>query len=311
MTARGSLLDPLRRDRFVGRIAMLRFDSGDVVAVDSQIHIWSDESPAMPWPETGRQYAHRDGSSPTAAELIADMDAVGVDRAILIPPSFTGYDNETSLRAAAAYPDRFAVMGRLPLEPGSPRPGLGVWRQTPGMLGIRLTFSRGDAQRWLNDGTADWVWDAAEAANVPLMVFIPERAAELRPIAKAHPTLRLIVDHAALPSRPPVRPPLDILDELLPLAEFENVAVKASALPSVKDEEYPFPTAQECTRRLVRAFGKERVFWGTDITRLKCTYREATTFLAEPGGLDSEALSWVMGRSLLNWLEWEVSSRAF
>jgi hypothetical protein len=82
------------------------------------------------------------------------------------------------------------------------------------------------------------------------------------------------------------------------------VAVKASAFPCALDEAYPFPTAQRLTRRLVDAFGPERVFWGTDLTRLPCSYSEGVRYLSEAGGLTEEELDLVMGQGLLNWLGW-------
>jgi predicted TIM-barrel fold metal-dependent hydrolase len=284
---------------------MLTVDGEDILAVDSQIHIWRPHSEAAPWPDAGRAYAHRGGVSPTGAELLRDMDDAGVDGAILIPPSFAGYDNEYALDVARSAPDRFAVMGRIAVDDQSDRGALKTWRQTPGMLGIRITFSRGAARGWIADGTADWFWEEAESAGIPVMVYVPRRTAELASVAERYPRLRLIVDHAGLPSHAPPIPVYELVSDLLPLARFGNVAVKASALPGTVAEDYPFPTAQEAARRIVEAFGKSRVFWGTDVTRLPCTYAEAVTFLTEPGGLDPDDLSWVMGRSLTQWLDWD------
>src|SRR5436190_2126804 len=70
--------------------------------------------------------------------------------------------------AAARYPGRFAVMGRVPLnDPGSAN-RLPTWKQQPGVLGIRLNIA-GEQAAWLTDGTADRFWPAAEKAGVPVM----------------------------------------------------------------------------------------------------------------------------------------------
>jgi len=66
------------------------------------------------------------------------------------------------------------------------------------MLGIRFTF-RTDLQRpWLSDGTADWLWPAAERAGIPLMVLVPGSLDALRGIAERHPGLKLTIDHVGL-----------------------------------------------------------------------------------------------------------------
>ena len=44
------------------------------------------------------------------------MKIAGVDRVILVPPSWEGYRNDYALEAAQKYPDRFAVMGKVPLN---------------------------------------------------------------------------------------------------------------------------------------------------------------------------------------------------
>ena len=44
------------------------------------------------------------------------MAEAGVHRAILVPPSWEGEHADYSLEAVASYPDRFAIMGRLPIN---------------------------------------------------------------------------------------------------------------------------------------------------------------------------------------------------
>src|SRR3546814_12126487 len=50
----------------------------------------------------------------SAAEALHEMTLAGVDRAIVVPPSWEGDRNDVALRAATDHPGRFAVMGRIP-----------------------------------------------------------------------------------------------------------------------------------------------------------------------------------------------------
>jgi hypothetical protein len=59
-------------------------------------------------------------------------------------------------------------MGRLLIEKPESRTLVDGWRQQPEMLGVRLTFHRGQSRSWLTDGTADWFRTAAEHAGVPV-----------------------------------------------------------------------------------------------------------------------------------------------
>jgi predicted TIM-barrel fold metal-dependent hydrolase len=273
-----------------------------MTVVDSQVHIWGNDG-RKPDPSI----AHRAGISPSGAELLAEMDAAGVDRAVLVPPGFADSGTGFTLGLARQHPDRFAVMATLPVQ-AVPPPEVLPWLEFPEVLGFRLNFGRGPAVRWLADRTADWFWALAAEAAAPVMVYTPGNVAALVPVLERHQNLRLIIDHAGLPSSPPPLPMEEIVAQALPLARFPNVAVKASALPCATSEPFPFPAAQRCVRLLVGAFGPERVFWGSDLTRLPCPYPEAVCYLAEPGGLTADELPLVMGRGLEAFLGWEHSA---
>src|SRR5882762_9762915 len=86
-----------------------------MMIVDSQVHIWAADTPERPWPPGQAARAHQ--PTPLTAEaLLEKMDAAGVARAILVPPSWEGDRNDVVLAAAHRYPQRFAVMGRMSLE---------------------------------------------------------------------------------------------------------------------------------------------------------------------------------------------------
>ncbi len=57
----------------------------------------------------------------------------------------------------------------------------------------------------------------------------------------------------------------------------------------------------------VDAFGPHRTFWGTDLTRMPCTYYECITLFTEHlSWLQGEDLEWVMGRGICAWLSWPL-----
>jgi L-fuconolactonase len=277
-----------------------------VTIVDSQVHIWRTDAAIPPRTPVGRSGAHR--AEPLEKdELLAEMERAGVDKIVLIPRE--GHSNDLSLEAARAHPDRFAVMGRLPAE-GADADLVKGWREQPGMLGIRLTFHQPWQRSWPTDGDMEWFWPAAEAAHVPVMVFAPGHLPVLGDIAARHPGLRLTIDHMGLG--------LDVVDDaigpalenLWPLARHPNIAVKASALPAYVTEDYPYPSLRPHVRRAIDEFGPQRVFWGTDFTRLPCTYRHAVTHFTEELGLSADEQRLVMGDALLAWLGWDSADAA-
>lgn len=273
--------------------------------VDAQVHVWARATLARPWVSGGELYCHR--PEPFGAdELVNVMDAAGVDRAVLVPPSWEGYRNDVVRASAARYPSRFGWMARLRLDQRERASELLRGRAVMGgALGVRLTFARGVERRWLEDGTAEWFWREAERLNLAVMVFAPGRSEALEGIARRFPSIRLIVDHLGIPTDASGQPLDQWIRPLLKLSELPNVSVKASALPCAVSEPYPFPTARRVVRKVTSEFGASRVFWGSDLTRLPCAYEDAVNFLREGAEiLTDQELRMVMGEGLAAALRW-------
>jgi predicted TIM-barrel fold metal-dependent hydrolase len=97
------------------------------------------------------------------------------------------------------------------------------------------------------------------------------------------------------------------LGDLLALAKYPNVAVKASGVPSYSSEPYPYRNIQPYLQQVFGAFGPKRMFWGTDITRMPCSYRQCVTlFTEELPWLKGRDLELVMGRALCDWIGWAI-----
>jgi predicted TIM-barrel fold metal-dependent hydrolase len=268
--------------------------------VDAQVHIWSADTPERPWPK-GRSHPHRPQPF-SKDDLLNEMDAAGVARVVIVPPSWEGDRNDLALQAARLHPDRFAVMGRPPIEP---RP-LDDWCEQPGMLGLRVTSNTAEARSLFDDPEA-WVWNEAERAALPVMVSPSGLLPQVDRIAQRHPQLKLVVDHLAL-LRAKDNAAFDDLSKLLRLARLPNVAVKASALPAYSSHDYPYYNLHPYLRRVFDAFGPRRMFWGTDLTRLPCTYRQAITmFTQELPWLSTTDQEFVMGRAVCDWLGWPLA----
>ncbi|HWD57091.1 MAG TPA: amidohydrolase family protein [Stellaceae bacterium] len=276
-----------------------------MLIADAQVHIWGADTPERPWPAGHAHRAHRPVPF-SKDDLLAEMAAAGVDRAIIVPPSWEGDRNDLALAAAAAHPDKFAVMGRPPLDTPDPR-ALDHWREQPGMLGIRVTTAGHGARELFTAPEGDWLWQAAERAGLPAMVSIPGLLPELGRIAERHPGMRFVIDHLALVRDAKDEAAFGELPALLAVARLPNVAAKASALPRYSSEPHPYRRLHAPLRRVFDAFGPRRFFWGTDMTGIPCTYRQAVTlFTEELPWLQGGDRELVMGRALCDWLGWAV-----
>lgn len=290
-----------------------------MIITDSQIHLWEAHRPERPWPpeEIGKAFVAVPGARPHRAEplgaeeMVGMMNAVGVARAIIVPPSPVGDQNDTALEAVARYPARFGIMGRFnPVAPGA-RAHLPGWLKPPGMLGIRMTFHKPQWAPWLTDTAMDWFWGDCERYGIPLMLLAPGRLDTIPRIAQRFPGLKLILDHMARRSERRDDACFADLAELTALARFPNVYVKASAAPCYSTEPFPFRNLTPYLRAIFEAFGPKHTFWGSDVSRLQCTYAECLEhFLYHLDFLQGEDRAWVMGRALSEALRWPEPAQA-
>lgn len=274
--------------------------------VDSQVHIWGANTPERPWP--ARQAVKPQRDTPwTKDELLGEMNAAGVDRVVIVPPSWEGERNDLAIAAVQAHPDRFAIMGRINPELPESRGRMATWRQQPGMLGVRFVFHRSPLLELLTDGKADWLWAEAEQAGVPVYMLVPHvHMHHVEKIAGRHPGLKITMDHSGLVDGKNDEA-FKNFDKLLALAKFPNVATKVSCYPFFTTDPYPFKYLHARIRQVYDAFGPKRMFWGTDLSRLPCTYRQGITLYTEElPWLKGEDLEYVMGRGVCEWLGWKI-----
>ena len=269
--------------------------------VDAQIHTWGS---GLPSNQSHWQVTHF-----TPEEAIGLMDEGGVDAAVIHPPGWDPNATAMALRAVHDYTGRFAIMGALPLDQPESRERIATWRQQPGMLGLRFGFLSNPARQWLRDGTLEWLWAAAEKAGVPIAMLATDVLTDIAGIAARHPGLKLTIDH--LGGRGGTSTLKDAaamthIPALLALARYPNVAVKATGVPHYASEAYPFPALHPYLKQVFDAFGAERMFWGTDITKMKCSWRQCVTmFTEELPWLHGRDLDLVMGEALCQWWGWE------
>jgi predicted TIM-barrel fold metal-dependent hydrolase len=270
--------------------------------VDAQVHIWSGGKPG--------NLRHRQIPAFTKDDLLKEMAVAGVDAAVIHPP--TSWDpnaNALAIEAARAHPDRFAILGNFPLDKPESRGLIDGWKKQPGMLGLRFTFLQEHMKSWPTDGTIDWLWPAAERAGLPVALLAANFLSKVGEVAERHPRLKLIIDH--LGRRSPAETgegAWDNLPQMLVLARHPNVAIKATGAPSYSAQAYPFRDIHDKLKRIFDAFGPARMFWGTDITRMPCPYRQCVTLFTEElpwlKGGDAEL---VMGRGVCEWIGWSLS----
>lgn len=277
--------------------------------IDLQIHLWEADRPDRPW---------NDSAPPSLPEpfgpeqFLPMMDAAGVDAAVIVPPGHMGFNSEYGLEVAAAYPDRFSVMGLI--DPVAPDIVEQVrnWRSRPGMIGVRTHINERRRARWGDDRAADPFWAACAEYGVPVAVFAAGSIAYADDLARRFPSLKLIIDHLGLPM---IDEGFEYpeFDAMLTLARHPGVAVKMSTLGSRSLTGYPFVETHGMVRRVYDTYGPERMFWATDHTqqmkRNRATYQEQLDlFRVALDFLSARDRELILGEAAQRYLGWPATS---
>ena len=269
--------------------------------VDAQIHLWSSGLPS--------NLSHRQVTSFSSEEAIKMMDESGVDAAVIHLVHWDPNCHQVALDAVKKYPRRFAMLGELPLTDLASKDLIANLTDQPNMLGLRYVLLNDPERQWMREGKIDWLWPAAEAAGVPVTVLATDSIDLIHVIAERHPGLRLTIDHlggrGGLTTLKDHEAMVHIPD-LLALAKYPNIAVKVTGAPGYSSESYPFPIMQTYVHKIYDAFGPERTFWGTDITKMPCSWRDCITmFTEELPWLNEDDKRQIMGDAVCKWWGWK------
>ena len=219
----------------------------------------------------------------TPEMLIAEMDLVGVDKAVLLQGPFYGEINRYISEAVAEYPDR--LIGAAYLDPWAPDPRgrFESIADASSFRSVKLEFSVPTGLRALHPGARlddaqiVWLWDELSRLGMVLTLDLGAVGSHsyqtdaVRRIAEEHPDLNIVICHLAQPT-PAVEADPGLWmqwEEQIGLGCLANVYFDTASLPAyVRDEGYPYPTAGRYLRMAVDRIGPEKIMWGTDLPML-------------------------------------------
>jgi len=250
--------------------------------IDSQVHAYERNHPARPW----IGFLHGPDEA-TGDQMVAAMDDVGVDGAVLVSPyAMYRHDASYALTVHAKHPGRFGLV--KPVNPADPAVAetIADWKATSGAVGIRILLNEDVSPDPTDPGIAR-VLAAAGRHGLPVNLLCWGRLDQAHAMAAGHPGTRIVIDHLGLqqPFEPPVpAAPFAALPKVLALAALDNVAIKISGACTLSHEAFPYRDIWDKLWRIFDAFGLDRCLWGTDWTR-------AVAFLTYRQGVDAFRLS--------------------
>jgi predicted TIM-barrel fold metal-dependent hydrolase len=226
-------------------------------------------------------------------ELRGRMAENGVEKAVLVqyrrdqpPPG--NIDNRYLAECVARAPSKLAAACIVDhrCEPALER--LEYWVKEKRMQGIRLAGT--DTSPGENKLA---IWEKADELGINVSV-----SGNLNPIvgiAKACPSLNILVEHAGTPRVNG--------DAILGLAENRNVYVKftTGGLHAISTAPFPYRDTHAFFQRVYDRFGPERIMWGSDYPPVETRegYAEALAFVREVDWLSEDDREWILGKTAL------------
>ena len=271
--------------------------------IDSQVHAYERNSPERPWSGT-----LKGPDEVTGDDMVAAMDAVGVDGALLVSPfSMYRYDASYALEVYAKHPGRFGLI--RPFDPQSKTVAaeFAEWAGTPGVVGARIMLTAQPFEA--DDPGLNGILAAGAEAGIPVNVMCSGKLPLLGELARRNPDTQIVVDHVGLvqPFEPPAPPePFADLANVVSLAAFDNVAIKISGACTLSHQPFPYQDIWESLGKVFDAFGFDRCLWGTDWTRAVelLNYEQGVEAFRVTDQLSDAERSALMGGSLAKIYHW-------
>jgi L-fuconolactonase len=275
--------------------------------IDVQVHAYERNHPGRPW--VGVLHGP---SEVTGDQMVAAMDSVGVDGALLVSPfSMYRYDASYALAVHAAHPGRFGVIKPVdPTDPGVAET-IAEWARTNGTVAIRLMLQAGSSEDAADPGL-NRVLAAAARHALPVNLLCSSRLEQASLMAARNPNTMLVIDHLGLhqPFEPPAPDePFAELPKVLALAAHDNITIKISGACTLSHQPFPYNDLWDPLGRIFDAFGFDRCMWGTDWTRAVAllTYAQGVEAFRVTDRLSDSDRAALMGETLRRVYKWSPS----
>ena len=275
--------------------------------IDSQVHAYERNRPERPWS------GFLEGPDEvTGDDMVAAMDSVGVDGALLVSPfSMYGYDASYALEVYAKHPGSFGLI--KPFDPQSEATAdeMVEWTGLPGVVGARIMLAYQPFEA--DDPGLNRILAAGALVGVPVNVLCWGKLPLMGELARRHPNTQVVIDHVGLvqPFKPPPPPePFADLPNVLSLAEYDNVAIKISGACTLSREPFPYADIWGHLGKVFDAFGFDRCMWGTDWTRAVnlLTYKQGVEAFRVTDQLSDSERSALLGGTLEKIYNWSPAT---
>ena len=241
----------------------LRGDDGQKnSAIDAHVHVWTPDVKRFPLAE-GFTVAEMQPPSFTPDELLAIARPAGVGRVVLIQMNFYGFDNRYMLDAIRDYPGVFRGVAVIDEHAPDVVDTMRKLKEQ-GVRGFRLYGWKAPYETWLASEGMARMWQAGAEHGMAMCGLVnPEALAPLDAMCEKYPDTPVVIDHFGRIGVTGEIKPAE-LDTLCKIARHKNAHVKVSAYYALGKKTAPYTDLGPMIKRLVDAYGPERLMWASD-----------------------------------------------
>jgi len=244
--------------------------------VDVHVHVFDVPSEQFPRNISGLAPADR---ACTAEMLLADMDACGIDRAVLVEMNGTDIAHHTYVKHwVDKHPDRFTSTGLVDLDDPDPPARLRELVAATGIEGLRLGACGDPEAARAEDLTAYGLFECAAELGLNINIYTGSaHISGVELLIAAFPTVAVSIDHLGVMPTTPNTPdqwgrprfageplPPTIYPRVLALAQYPNVYVKISGEYAFSKVPWPYGDMKPMVQDIYQTFGAERMMWCSD-----------------------------------------------
>jgi predicted TIM-barrel fold metal-dependent hydrolase len=251
-----------KEDRQPQAAADARLADPKTGAIDAHVHVWTPDTASYALAPGFR----RDQMLPpsfTPEELFDHARPCGVARIVLIQMSFYGFNNGYMLDAMRRFAGVFSGVAVIDDSAEAPQSEMRRLARL-GVRGFRIYPRNKPVDRWLDGPGMQAMWKCGGEDGLAMCHLVnPDALAAIGRMGQKYPDTPIVVDHFA---RIGVSGELREaeLAQLCGLAKNPRAHVKISAFYALGKKQAPYLDLVPMIRRLLDAYGPERLMWATD-----------------------------------------------
>ena len=229
--------------------------------IDAHVHVWTPDTKTYPLAK-GYKKSDMQPASFTPEELFSHCKPHGVTRIVLIQMSYYRYDNSYMLDMIRKHQGVFSGVAVID---DRDQPAATMRRLAKqGVRGFRIVQRELSGDVWLGTKAMAQMWKCgAEEELAMCHLCQPHAFGAIGRMCVKFPKTPVVIDHYGRTGIDGTIRKRDV-DNLCALAKHKNVFVKVSAYYALGKKKAPYLDLAPMTRRLLGAFGPERLMWASD-----------------------------------------------